>query len=154
MSTIIVLNDPFTGQKRDFVKNQSIKFWSNPLSRKDFNKSPEVMANFVEEIRVRKITITPALCKMFVKFLTNISDAVQPIPGLERQPTHAEDDARHKEILQQQIQDEGPDIGQIEQQLAQRREQLAKFPIEEAKDDSGVVLPVLLLGLGIFLFTR
>jgi hypothetical protein len=153
MSTIIVLHDPFTGQLNDFVKKESLKFWSNPLSKKDFNKSSVVMANFVEEIRVRKIKITQGLCRIFVKFLTNITTAVEPIPGLERQPTPSEDDARHKKILQQEIQGDGPDIGQLEQQLAERREQLAKFPIEKPTDDSGVFLPVLLLGLGIFLLT-
>ena len=109
------------------------------------------MANFIDEIRIRKTPITPALCKMFV---TNISDAVEPIPGLERQPTAAEDDARHKELLHRQIQDDGPSVGNLERQLAARREQLAKFPMEKETDDSGVILPVLLLGLGIFLLSR
>ena len=154
MSTIIIINDPFTGQNQDFVKKNTMKYWSNPLSRKDFNRSNEVMSKFVDEIRVRKLKITEELCKTFVKFLTNISDAVAPIPGLEKQPTREEDDARHKIALQQQIQDDGPSINDIERQLEERRLQLQKFPKEEEKDDSGVMLPVLLLGLGIFLFTR
>jgi hypothetical protein len=112
------------------------------------------MAKFVEEIRVRRIRITADLCKVFVKFLTDISDAVKPIPGLEKQPTPAEDDARHKEALQQQIKDDGPSISQIEKQLEERRLQLEKYPRKPEKDDSGVILPVLLLGLGIFLLTR
>ena len=151
MSTIIVMHDPFTAQNQDFVKKQTIKFWSNPLSKKDFNRSLEVMANFVEEIRVRRIPITADLCKVFV---TDISDAVKPIPGLEKQPTPAEDDARHKEALQQQIKDDGPSISQIEKQLEERRLQLEKYPRKPEKDDSGIILPVLLLGLGIFLLTR
>ena len=154
MSTIIIINDPFTAQKSDFVKKNTMKYWSNPLSRKDFNRSNEVMANFVDEIRVRKLKITEELCKTFVKFLTDISKAVAPIPGLEKQPTREEDEARYKIALQQRIEDDGPSINEIEKQLEERRIQLQKFSKEEKKDDSGVMLPVLLLGLGIFLFSR
>ena len=98
--------------------------------------------------------ITEELCKTFVKFLTDISTAVAPIPGLEKQPTREEDEARYKIALQQRIEDDGPSINEIEKQLEERRIQLQKFSKEEEKDDSGVMLPVLLLGLGIFLFTR
>jgi hypothetical protein len=38
--------------------------------------------------------------------------------------------------------------------MEERRVQLARFPIEEPKEDSGVILPILFLGLGIFLLSR
>jgi hypothetical protein len=37
--------------------------------------------------------------------------------------------------------------------MEQRRVQLSRFPMEEPTEDSGVILPILLLGAGIFLLS-
>ena len=88
---------------------------------------------------------------VFVKFLINCDDAITPAPALERRPTEEEVEERHKQVLHREIQLGGPTL---EEQMEERRLQLAKFPIEEQTEDSGVILPVLLLGLGIFLLSR
>jgi hypothetical protein len=150
MCTILVLHDPLTGQHTDWIQKQTLRFWSS-LKAKDFNKSPDLMQFFLEELSVRKIKIPKELCMVFVKFLINCDDAITPVPELGVRPTEDEVDERHKQILHREIREGGPSL---EDQMEERRVQLARFPIEEPKEDSGVILPILFLGLGIFLFSR
>ena len=150
MCTILVLHDPLTGQHTDWIQKQTLRFWSS-LKAKDFNKSPDLMQFFLEELSVRKIKIPKELCMVFVKFLINCDDAITPVPELGVRPTEDEVDERHKQILHREIREGGPSL---EDQMEERRVQLARFPIEEPKEDSGVILPILFLGLGIFLLSR
>jgi hypothetical protein len=149
MSTIIVLNNPYTGQYTDWVEKNTIRYWSR-LAKRDFIRDTKVMQYFLEEIKVRNIKIPRPLCMTFVKFLADISLAVTPAPALEEQPSPEENLQRQKQALQRDIRQDGPSL---EARLEQTRVQLAKFPLEPTTDDSGVFLPVLLLGLGIFLLS-
>lgn len=151
MSTIIILHNPYTGQRNDWVVDNAFRFWSK-LSRRDFNKDTKVLRYFLEEIKVRKIKIPKPLCAVFIKFLADIANAVNPAPQLEEeQPSATEDIERQKAALKSSI-EQGP--SNLETRLAERREQLSKFDVAESKDETGVFLPVLLLGLGIFLLSR
>ena len=148
MSTIIVLHNPFTGQHHDWVEKQSIRYWSR-LKKQDFNQSTNVMQFFLEEIKVRKIKMAPHLCQIFVKFINDINLAINPAPELQTEADATEEDQRQKAMLQRQIEES---VRPLEGRMKERREQLQS--LEESKDDSGVILPILLLGLGIFLLSR
>ena len=150
MCTILILHDPLTGQRTDWIQKQTLRYWSS-LKAKDFNKSPDLMMFFLEELKIRKIKISRELCMVFVKFLINCDDAITPVPELGvARPTEDEIDERHKQILHREIQEGGPSL---EEQMEQRRVQLSRFPMEEPTEDSGVILPILLLGAGIFLLS-
>jgi hypothetical protein len=150
MCTILILHDPLTGQRTDWIQKQTLRYWSS-LKAKDFNKSPDLMQFFLEELKIRKIKISRELCMVFVKFLINCDTAITPVPELGvARPTEDEIDERHKQILHREIQEGGPSL---EEQMEQRRVQLSRFPMEEPTEDSGVILPILLLGAGIFLLS-
>jgi hypothetical protein len=107
------------------------------------------MQFFLEEIKVRKIKMAPHLCQIFVKFINDINLAINPAPQLQTEANATEEDQRQKAMLRRQIEES---VQPLEGRMKERREQLQS--LEESKDESGVILPILLLGLGIFLLSR
>jgi hypothetical protein len=155
-STAVVINNPFTGQDGDFVRSQADKYWTKQLSSRDFVQGVDVLRKFAFEMKVRKTTIPRELCQIFVKFLKDLTFHVKPIPNLEHVPAQQEEDDRFKKILRRQIDEGGQEYMEsppLEVQMEERRLQLQEI-YPPPKDDSGIILPVLLLAAAIFLFSR
>ena len=153
MSTLLVIADPFLEDHRDYIKLQADKFWKDSLSRKDFNKKTQVLEYFVAQVKGGKHNVEDWLGRVFIKFLGDITKAVKPIPGLEMAPTSDDEDKYHKEMLHLQIQE---DSAPIAVQLEERRLQMEKFGQsgKKDKDDSGMIIPILILGIAIFMFSK
>jgi hypothetical protein len=154
-STAVVINNPFTGQDGDFVRSQADKYWTKQLSSRDFVQGVDVLRKFAFEMKVRKTTIPRELCQIFVKFLKDLTFHVKPIPNLEHVPAQQEEDDRFKKILRRQIDEGGQEYMEsppLEVQMEERRLQLQEI-YPPPKDDSGIILPVLLLAAAIFLFS-
>ena len=113
------------------------------------------MLRFLQGLEDKKLPIPRQIVPVLLKFMTGIARATAPIPNLEKQPSQKDITHNLQGALKQEMSDQAPPL---EERMARLREQQAKFNFKtlksdkEKKDDSGMMVPILLLGAGIFLY--
>ena len=86
----------------------------------------------------------------YVKFLQILSRNINPAPALQSE----EEVAKQQQMELLRLAEEEETKKPLQERMAERRIQLKNAEDKNKKDDSGAMLPILLLGAAIFLLSR
>ena len=142
---LTILLFPFSNRERNTV----FDFSTNMNKGKNAN-DPVWLSIMVEEHLTRAPDVYEEYFLAYVKFLQILSRNINPAPALQSE----EEVAKQQQMELLRLAEEEETKKPLQERMAERRIQLKNAEDKNKKDDSGAMLPILLLGAAIFLLSR